>query len=193
MSNELNGKYIAEVFPIKLRLIQAESDRGAVLVAASMLEDSLKRLIAAKLAPSFTKKDLLFSEGNAPLGTFSSRIEIAYRLGLITIETKELLSIFKKVRNDFAHQVKVDSFELPKVKDRMVSLMAKHPEIKGAFETSFIESIAQSNKLTTESANKFYKENWPLRTTFDFFFASTISTLESLIQQQDQLRPLKKG
>ncbi|MEZ9795369.1 hypothetical protein AB4283_24790, partial [Vibrio splendidus] len=100
MNIELDREFIAEKFPQKWALIKVESDRGAVLVAGSMIEESLKNLLIAKLAPSSKNDDPLFNGGNAPLGTFSARIEMSYRLGLITVETKDLLSIFKSLRND---------------------------------------------------------------------------------------------
>ena len=59
---------MAKKFTKKFKLIQAESDRDAVLVTASMREDSLQSLIIAKLVPNLSKKDLLFS------------IELRYRL-----------------------------------------------------------------------------------------------------------------
>ncbi|PSB85546.1 hypothetical protein C5F64_12240 [Photobacterium damselae subsp. damselae] len=181
-----SSEYIAEVFPKKLALLQSESDRGAVLVASSMIEEALKNLLIAKLVPSSTTQDPLFNGGNAPLGTFSSKIEMAYRLELIRREWKELLNIFKKLRNDFAHNVEVSNFKIPKVRDQFISLMEKDQHLRDAIKDNFIASI--SNDLPLNEAELFLKENMPLRKSFDFVFAGIVSTLEAVEHEQAQLK-----
>ena len=181
-----SSEYIAKVFPKKLALLQSESDRGAVLVASSMIEEALKNLLMAKLVPSSTKQDPLFNGGNAPLGTFSSKIEMAYRLGLIRREWKELLYIFKNLRNDFAHNVEVNNFKIPKVRDRFVSLMEKDQCLRNAIKDTFIKSIG--SVLPLNEAELFLKEKMPLRKSFDFAFAAIVSTLEAVEHEQVQLK-----
>jgi hypothetical protein len=58
------------------------------------------------------KDDLFFSPG-ATLGSFASRIDIAYALGLITPAQKSDLNIIKRLRNAFAHAVKDIRFADP--------------------------------------------------------------------------------
>ncbi|MBP2699540.1 hypothetical protein [Photobacterium lucens] len=181
-------EYIGKAFSKNLALLQSESDRGAVLVASSMIEEALKNLLIAKLVPSSKNQDPLFNGGNAPLGTFSSKIEMTYRLGLIRREWKELLNIFKKLRNDFAHNVEVNNFKIPKVRDQFVSLMDKDQHLRDALKGTFIESIA-NNVSPLKEAELFLKEKMPLRISFDFAFAVIVSTLEAIVHEQVQLKP----
>ncbi len=181
-----SSEYIAKVFSKKLALLQSESDRGAVLVASSMIEEALKNLLIAKLVPSSTNDDKLFNGGNAPLGTFSSKIEMAYRLGLIRREWKELLDIFRKLRNDFAHNVEVNNFKIPKVQDKFVSLMDKDQHLRDAIKDTFIESI--DSVMPSDEAELYLKENMPVRKSFDFSFAVIVSTLEAIEYEQVQLK-----
>jgi mannitol operon repressor len=85
--------------------INKESDRGAVLTAASFIDDLLQKTVAAFLVDEASSKQLC--EGfNAPIGTFSSRIIAAYALGLISPDEQGDCNIIRKVRNEFAHTVK---------------------------------------------------------------------------------------
>lgn len=96
-----------------------ETDRGAALTAAAMLDDHLGKIVEAFLLPNKGSRELL-SGFNAPLGSFSARIAAAFGLGLISeIEYREC-ELIRKIRNEFAHQVKV-SFATEKV----VSLCAQ--------------------------------------------------------------------
>jgi hypothetical protein len=65
------------------RILGQLDERGLVLALAAFAEQALGDLIEAFLIPGDPTKQLL--EGfNAPLGTFSARIRMAYSLGLIT-------------------------------------------------------------------------------------------------------------
>lgn len=80
----------------------AESPRGAVLVACSFLDEQLRSVIDAFLVEASDKAQLL--EGfNAPLGTFSARIKTAHALGLISDAEKDDCDTLRKIRNEFAH------------------------------------------------------------------------------------------
>lgn len=96
-----------------------ETERGAALAAAAMVDDQLARTIEAFLIPNKGSAALL--EGfNAPLGTFAARIAAAFALGLISERDYRDCELIRKVRNEFAHQIKV-SFKTEKI----VSLCAQ--------------------------------------------------------------------
>ena len=61
--------------------LNAESERGQVLISAAMIDDLLLRTLAAFLIEGGSA-DKLLSGFNAPLGTLSARIELAAALGL---------------------------------------------------------------------------------------------------------------
>jgi hypothetical protein len=90
-----------------------ETERGTALAATAFIDDLLERTLMAFLIPNDSGQAL--TRGfNAPLGTFAARIVACHAMGLISeMEFKEC-QILRKVRNEFAHKVKM-SFDDPKV------------------------------------------------------------------------------
>ena len=87
-----------------------ESDRGAALVAASMLDERLEQILMAFFIESSAAKELV-SGFNAPLGTFSSRASAAAALGLIQDNEFKEITLIRKIRNEFGHGWESVSFE----------------------------------------------------------------------------------
>jgi mannitol operon repressor len=118
-----------------------ETERGAALAAAAMIDDQLARTIEAFLVPNKGSKALL--DGfNAPLGSFSARIAAGFGLGLLSEAEYRECEIIRKVRNEFAHQIKV-SFKTEKIVSlcAQLQLSAKdygdvHVDTRGQLTTS---------------------------------------------------------
>src|SRR5258708_6260118 len=86
-----------------------ETERGAALAAAAFIDDLLQHILLAFLVDK-SSAEILLSGFGAPLSSFSARIAAVRALGLLTeIECQEC-ELMRKVRNEFAHQVKM-SFE----------------------------------------------------------------------------------
>lgn len=98
-----------------------ESDRGAVLMAGSVLDEVLSTMIQAFLTDTPESRKLL-SDFNAPLGTFSSRILAAYAMGLIEKQEYNEVESIRKIRNLFGHSWDGISLESPKVKGQIEKL-----------------------------------------------------------------------
>ncbi|ANW05037.1 MltR family transcriptional regulator [Bradyrhizobium icense] len=89
-------------------------ERGLILSLASFAEDALGDLIRAFLLPGASATQLL--DGfNAPIGTFSTRIKMAYSLGLVTKRQYEDLDRLRRIRNEFAHNWEPISFADQKI------------------------------------------------------------------------------
>jgi hypothetical protein len=89
-------------------------ERGLILAIASFAEDALGDLVRAFLLPGESATQLL--DGfNAPIGTFSTRIKMAYSLGLITKRQYEDLDRLRRIRNEFAHNWEPVSFADQKI------------------------------------------------------------------------------
>jgi hypothetical protein len=82
-----------------------ESSRGQILILAAHIDYLLKSLIGRFLKPPRNKDDDELFRPMAPLDSFSARISMAFRLGLISAEDAEAYDILRKVRNDCAHAV----------------------------------------------------------------------------------------
>ena len=86
------------------------------------------------MSADLVKNDNLFKQmlnGNGPLATFSSKIDLAYSLALIDENVHQDLHLLKKIRNEFAHLPGKLSFENPKIKSRCDCLTQSDPIFQG--------------------------------------------------------------
>src|SRR4051812_37773609 len=109
MSDFLDDLF-SELFPV--------TERAAVLVMAAMIDRLLAQALSAFFLPHISKADELL-EGDSPLSTFSARIMAAHRLGLVDAEVTRCLHIFRRIRNDFAHEVTGCSLTTAPHRDRI--------------------------------------------------------------------------
>lgn len=87
-----------------------ESERSTVVLGAERVHMAVEALLKAFLLPSSNKSDNLFSSDGA-LATFSRKSEMAYRLGLLDADFKRALELVRRLRNNFAHAVAVESLK----------------------------------------------------------------------------------
>ena|GEM_PF-906864 len=107
---------------VLLKEFEGESDRACVILAASLLDSALMSLLQARFTPCPSNSDPLFDGANAPLSTFSSRIDATYRLGLLSARFCRDLHLVRRIRNDFTHNVTGCAFEESAVRDRVQAL-----------------------------------------------------------------------
>lgn len=101
--------------------IRQESDRGAVLSFAAVIEERLKEVILLFLMDNKSSVKLL--DGfNAPLGTFSAKILMAHALGLISEKEFKEIQTLRKIRNRFAHSLEKIDFETNDIKSILYTL-----------------------------------------------------------------------
>jgi hypothetical protein len=115
----------------------SESDRGAALVGSALVESTLRAAIRAHMVPGDVAESLasnIFGETGA-LGAFGVQIEFGFLLGLYSDGVRRDLKIIQKIRNRFAHQVRMKSFDVPEIKDRCANLKVAE---KHVFEASDI-------------------------------------------------------
>ena len=123
------------------KLLHDLDERGLILSLASFAEDSLGELIGAFMRPVRSTKHLL--DGfNAPLGTFSSRIQAAYALGLVTKEQFSDLEHLRKIRNAFSHSWKPLSFKDQKFAEHIKGIT--YSGIDDNFPETAIEKVRSS-------------------------------------------------
>jgi DNA-binding MltR family transcriptional regulator len=135
--------------------LNGESDRAAVILASSQLDDLLANAIALRMAASV---DVLVGDvetifrPSGPLGTFSARAEIANLFGVIENETYEQLTILREMRNACAHSKHPISFKDDLLRNVAMNLFAPRgstpraiaeKDVKAAFglEISFLTSV----------------------------------------------------
>ena len=102
---------------------KGESDRAAVILGAAKLDVLLSQILERFLLPCTSSTDELL-EGDSPLSTFSARINICYRLGLISGPFAKSLHLVRRIRNSFAHELSGCSLNSGSHNDRLKSLLA---------------------------------------------------------------------
>jgi DNA-binding MltR family transcriptional regulator len=97
-----------------LKELEAESDRGCILVAASALDVFLEELLrTALVADAHAAKHSVtpLFEAMGPMATFSAKIKLAYGLGLITKTDFTDLEKIRRIRNIASHEYSAMTFD----------------------------------------------------------------------------------
>jgi hypothetical protein len=101
--------------------LATEGERSAVVLGAERINVALEALLKRFLIPPTNKNDGLFSSEGA-LATFSRKTEMAHRLGLIDSRFKRALGLVRRLRNDFAHAIKVEKLDSEPHASRLAEL-----------------------------------------------------------------------
>ncbi len=131
----------AEVLEEMDREFHDSTDRVIAVVGAAYLDSMLDRLLRRVFIDQQQDVDRLLRPDGA-LGSNGSRYQLAYCLGLITLDQRDDMKMIAKIRNEFAHDFKTSSFESTPVRDYCSSL--KQPAILAAMPAKlFPESQAK--------------------------------------------------
>lgn len=130
-----------------IKELMAESDRAAVILAASLLDDLTANAVALRMVPQIAVDDMAtIFRSDGPLGSFSARLEVGNLFGAIENDTYLQLSTLREMRNACAHSKQKMDFADPLL--RNVALR---------FFTGFIQP---------EFAGKHLKEAFSLEVSF---------------------------
>lgn len=146
---------------VELRVtLTDETDRGCALMASAYIDHELGKLLRLHLVENKTVIDDLFGH-NGPLGTFSSRINLAYSLGLIPADISRDLHLLRKIRNDFAHNPKKFGFEKPEIKSRCEELKFASPDRKNPRELFVTAMLGITGHIHAKALNVAHIEPSP--------------------------------
>jgi hypothetical protein len=106
---------------------RSETDRAAVILGAAKLDHTLHQILTTFLLPKLGSSDELL-DGDSPLSSFSSKINLCYRLGLIDADFVRALHLIRKIRNSFAHEVSGCNLELSPHRDRVAELITPYKD-----------------------------------------------------------------
>lgn len=185
MDEQAERSRCAEAFLNFMKLLQGESDRGSVIVSAAMLDDILLQLLKRRLAPSLEQKDELLEDGAAAFSTFSARIDLAYRLGLIKATTRASFHLVRKIRNDFAHISDPKTFNSSSVKSRALEIFKLNKDIIEAF----------SDCMKEHGLDEFKKDSFVevagTRMAYELFIAGIAAFLLEAINDIEHIEPFE--
>lgn len=103
--------------------LSGESDRAIATLGAAKLDYILQQILSNCLLPDTSGDDDLLGD-NAPLNSFSAKIRMTRRLGLVDEYFARALHQVRKIRNIFAHEVRGGSLDSPIHRDRIEQLVA---------------------------------------------------------------------
>lgn len=89
---------------------QNQSDRALVLLCAAILDEQLEFILKSFLVEDDKIQEKIF-DNNAPLSTFNSKNNFCFYLGLISKHEYNTINTIRKIRNKFAHEILINSFE----------------------------------------------------------------------------------
>ncbi|URV23836.1 hypothetical protein [Burkholderia gladioli] len=98
-----------------------ESPGAAVVLGGALVDEELLLLLLRALKPVAGREDNLF-DPERPLGAFSARIKLAWRLSIIDDECMRGLNILRDLRNEVAHGVQLTSLSNGSIRDRVTNL-----------------------------------------------------------------------
>lgn len=146
-----------ELLSAFLKEFQDETDRGAALVGAAMIDQKLVDTLRSFMVKDKITGDLI-EGGTAPLGTFSARIKACYALGLIDEHERYECDLIRKVRNEFAHSIHGLAFSDAKISAFCDRLRSDLPGGREAFQSNprgvFI------NAVVLTMLRLFYRSEW---------------------------------
>ncbi|ACT83012.1 hypothetical protein gp48 [Burkholderia phage KS9] len=104
-----------------LQWLLNESERSAVILGGALADEELLALML-KVMPSPNKAEDRLFEPERPLGSFSSRITLAHRIGLIDDDFARGLNWVRDLRNHFAHRVEHAKLTDDAYRDRVTNI-----------------------------------------------------------------------
>ncbi len=135
-------RYLDENEKLVLKSLYKEGDRSAALIAGSIVDTRLEACLRSMMKQSEKVQERFFGT-YGPLGSFSSRIDLAYLLNVISKEAHNDLTIIRNIRNDFAHNLSIKGFKDTSIKDKTLNLKLIDKFVGGYKENETVKEICK--------------------------------------------------
>lgn len=157
----------ADVAEINLQIKTEHNDRGAAMLAATLLENTLRWAIFRRfveVAYRFSRQSTAYFDNNGMLSTFDAKLKFGDTLNTLGPVTLSNLDLIKHIRNTFAHSG--------------IPITFSTPEIASACD-----------ELTPPEGPKGQEWNSPR----DKFITTCLSTATQLVDYADSIHRIKAG
>jgi hypothetical protein len=114
-----------------IRQIERHGDRSAAILAAACLEDRLEQVMRDALDPHKPIVDSML-KGYGPLGSFKSKIDLCYVMGMCPEYVYKMMLRIKDIRNEFAHSPTAKTFASQRISDLCANFPALEKLPKGS-------------------------------------------------------------
>jgi hypothetical protein len=154
------------VFDQMLKLAFTESQRGAIVIGAGLIENQLEELVKSALPKDSKKYQKRLLDYPGQLSSFNSKIELAFAFRLIPENIRIPLNHIRSIRNTAAHSTeyfKVSEDEISKITDF-------GPGFRNMILTEAIKMMLANKQ---ENFKKIMEENeWKLNDVQDIWIES---------------------
>lgn len=110
-----------EIDDIIESIIDEKNDRALLILSSSLIDDLLYHILNKYLLDPLKSNDENLLKGDNPLGTFSSRIKMVYRIGIIDKSFLIILDKIRDIRNKCAHRTNIKADKSP-IKEDLLHL-----------------------------------------------------------------------
>lgn len=181
--NDAETKEFLKIFNELMESFKQESDRGCVLVIGTFIERELNNGIEKRLINKTNNDDLV----SRIIQSFGAKIDLSYRLGIITPPEQKIFHQLRMLRNDCAHKIEEQNFSKDHFKTRIEKMIK---------ESEFMWDILKNKIPITEttnnkdiSINEFVTSlGW--RVSFEMFFSLIIAHKKASQERISRVKPL---
>jgi hypothetical protein len=104
------------------------SHRATAVVGGAFVEEHLTLLLKSRMIQDEKVTKERFAPGRA-FGDFGAKVDLGYLIGLYSKGAHKELATIRHIRNDFAHQFELNSFDRPDIRDRCENLTLSQSKI----------------------------------------------------------------
>jgi hypothetical protein len=110
-----------QMVAVALKEIKTGSDRVAGIVTPAFLEELLTTVLRNHLHQDIKLLNEILKPGG-PLGDFGVKINMAFLVGIISDRASKDLHRIRKIRNEFAHNATLNTFDQSPIRDWAIAL-----------------------------------------------------------------------
>jgi DNA-binding MltR family transcriptional regulator len=158
------------------------SERAMAVVLAAIIENHLTDLLRLLMRREEDIARELFHP-SGPLGPFGTKIRLAYMLRIIGPEQYRDLIVVNKIRNKFAHDLNVVSFENPPVRDWLENM-----HICGIVKKMATEARERMDKGTSVDQAKDFIAGSFIDSATDMYRACLRFLIHQIVDQETGIR-----
>lgn len=142
-----------------------ESDRGAAIIGATLIEYQLERILSKRIIENKKCREELL-ESNHAFNTFSSKTLAAFCFGLISSDEYSDINYIREIRNQFAHHLFDCNFTNSRIKDlinnlRIVKKATNNADVENK-RTLFIIEVYTLENILKARADSIEKVESPV-------------------------------
>jgi hypothetical protein len=104
------------------------SHRATAVVGGAFVEQHLTHVLKSRMVKDEKVTEEMFTPGRA-FGDFGAKVDLGYLIGLYSKQAHKELTPIRRIRNDFAHQLELNSFDRDDIQDRCESLTLSQSKI----------------------------------------------------------------